>query len=33
LNAEEWIFVSRLLADEPELDVAVALAMRPNKLL
>ena len=33
MNAEERIFVSRLLADEPALDAAVTWAKRLNKLL
>jgi transposase len=33
MNAEERIFTSRLLADEPALDIAVTWARRLNKLL
>ena len=33
LNAEERLFVSRLLSDEPQLDAAISWAKRLNKLL
>jgi transposase len=33
MNAEERIFISRLLAEEPALDIAIAWAKRLNKLL
>jgi transposase len=33
LNAEEWMFVSHLLAEEPALDAAITWAKRLNKLL
>ena len=33
LNAEERLFISRLLSDEPQLDAAISWAKRLNKLL